>query len=285
MSDERATPDAGLATLAARQHGVVTRGQLVELGLDKDQISYRVRVGRLHRIHRSVYAVGHSRLGNEGSWLAAVLAIGEGAALSHRSAAELWRLLLPSRGEVDVTTPGRGGRNERPGLRVHRSTTLTRGDVVRLDGIQVTTVARTLVDLRRLASPAEFRQAVRQAEVRGFRLGGVEVDGTRSELEYLFLRLCSSHRLPVPEANVRVGPYLVDFLWRQARVVVETDGRRFHRGAHASQSDRRRDVELRRRGFAVHRFSYLQVTQDRAAVAAEVRRALAGWREGRTMSD
>lgn len=275
MSEESASTDALIAARAATQHGVIRSDQLRTLGIDKDRISYRVRVGRLHRIYRGVYAVGHRRLGNEGRWLAAVLASGRGAVLSHRSAAQLWRLLPPSRGSVDITVVGYGGRRNRPGLRIHRSSSLTDDDIVVRDGIRVTTPARTLIDLRRIASPQDFRKAVRQAEVLGYRLGGVEVDGTRSELEYLFLRLCRRHRLPRPEVNVPLGPYVVDFLWRERRLVVETDGAQFHRGDLAASYDRRRDAELRRRGFEVLRFSYLQVTRDRAAVAAQVRRALA----------
>jgi very-short-patch-repair endonuclease len=257
---------------------VVTLAQLRSAGLTSDGVKRRVHIGTLHRIHRGVYAVGHSNLSNEGRWLAAVLAVGGDSALGFRSAAEHQRLLSPRSGDVDVITVGSGGRSRRNGICIHRSSALQDHEVVVRDGIRVTTPARTLVDLRRVVTPEEFRAAVRQAEVRGCELGGLEVDGTRSELEYLFLRLCRRHRLPAPEVNVRVGPYVVDFLWRNERVVVETDGRRFHRGDLAAASDRRRDSELQRCGFVVLRFSYLQVTNDRAAVAAKVRRALAGWR-------
>jgi Protein of unknown function (DUF559) len=131
---------------------------------------------------------------------------------------------------VDVISAGHGGRKNRAGIRIHRSSSLTESEIVVRDGVRVTTPARTLLDLRRVVSPAEFRNAVRQAEVLDYELGGVEVDGTQSELEFMFLRLCRRHRLPMPEVNVKVGSYVVDFLWREQRVIAETDGKQFHRG-------------------------------------------------------
>jgi very-short-patch-repair endonuclease len=285
MDEKPATPGLLVARLARRQHGVVTTEQLLAAGLSKDAIHKRARSGALHRIHRCVYAVGHRGLGNEGRWLAAVLALGDEAVLSHRSGAEFLRLLEPRPGPVDVTVVGRGGREQRTGIRIHRSSSLQEKDVIRRDGIRVTAPARTLVDLRRVVPATEFRRALRQAEVLGYGLGGVEGDRTRSELEYRFLRLCRRHRLPLPEVNVRVGPYVVDFLWREQYLIVETDGRRFHRGAVASEADRRRDARLQHLGYEVRRFSYLQVTRDRVMVAAEVRRALAGWRVTRRMDE
>lgn len=270
MGDKRAT-DGVIASLAARQYGVVTIEQLGRCGIDKHAVHNRVAAGRLHRVHRGVYAVGHVALSSKGRWLAAVLALREGAALSHRSAAEHLQLLPPSQGDIDVTVNGTGGRRKRPGIRIHRSPSLKESDVIRRDGIPVTTPARTLRDLRRVVTPAEFRKAVRQAEVLGYELGGVEVDGTRSELEYLFLKLCRRYRLPEPEVNVRVGRFLVDFLWREQRLVVETDGWRYHRGALATTEDAARDRQLRRWGYAVLRFTYPEVTRDAAAVAAAVR--------------
>jgi very-short-patch-repair endonuclease len=260
-----------IAAIASRQHGIVTAAQLTTSGLGKDGIYRRARAGRLHRMHRGIYAVGHRGLGNEGRWMAAALALGEGAVLSHRSAAELWALLPPSQGAVDVAVPCGGGRETRSGIRIHRSPSLQKDATTIRNRIAVTTPARTLVDLRGAVSAAEFRRAVRQAEVFGYGLGGVEADHTRSELEYLFVRLCRRHRLPPPEVNVRVGPYLVDFLWRERRLVVETDGYRYHRGAAAFENDRTRELELGRLGYTVHRFTYRQVTAAAAEVAAAIR--------------
>lgn len=275
MRNQRATPDGAIAAIATRQHGVIGVGQLRAAGLDKFAVVRRVQAGRLHRIHRGVYAVGHEGLGSEGRWMAAVLALGEGAILSHRSAAELWNLLPVTDGRIDVTVSHAGGRRQRPGLRIHRSPSLPNSATTIRNGIAVTTPARTIADLPRVVEPNEVRRAIRQAEVRGHRLGGVEVDHTRSELEYLFLRLCRRHRLPTPAVNVRIGRFEVDFLWRHARLIVETDGYRYHRGATAFEDDRARELELGQLGYTLRRFSYRQVTEQPRAVATALRAMLA----------
>ncbi len=133
----------------------------------------------------------------------------------------------------------------------------------------ITTVARTIADLRRVLAPPKVREAIRQAEMRGYPLGGeVETDHSRSELEWRFLRLCRRHGLPEPEVNVRVGSHLVDFLWREQRLIVETDGFRYHRGRQAFDDDRSRDLELRLLGFEVIRLSAPQIRDQSAAVAS-----------------
>jgi predicted transcriptional regulator of viral defense system len=166
MSDKRASGrgDAAIAEIAARQHGVVTAQQVYAAGLTREGVRRRVGAGRLHPVFRGVYAVGHAGLGDEGKWMAAVLACGESAALSHRSAAELWGLLKPADGPVHVTVPGVGGRSKRAGINLHRSRCLTNSDTTRRYGIAVTTPARTIRDLRRTASPKLVRRAIRQAE-------------------------------------------------------------------------------------------------------------------------
>ncbi len=205
------------------QHGVVTWAQCRFAGLSREAIGRRVRSGRLHRVFRGVYAVGHAKLSNEGRWMAAVLACGDGAVLSHRSAAELWRLLPPRTGSVDVLVPGTSGRKQRPGIRLHRSTLLTQPDLTRRAAIPVTTPARTLLDLRRRASPDELSRARRQAEFFGYRTEARDrrrpIEMTRNELERRFLRLCQRHHLPSPQVNAPLLGYEVDFLWplREAR--------------------------------------------------------------------
>jgi very-short-patch-repair endonuclease len=197
-------------------------------------------------------------------------------ALSHRSAAALWRLLPPGEGLVDISVGGQGGRKRRQGIRIHRCNSLAPEHVTRRRGIPVTTPARTIADLRSLASPSELRRAIRQADVLGLPVGpDTESDGTRSELEFEFLRLCKRYSLPRPEVNVRVGPLLVDFLWQAQRYVVETDGYSFHRGRAAFEDDHARDLELRTRGYEVARFSYRQVIDEPAKVAQGIRTALA----------
>jgi very-short-patch-repair endonuclease len=207
--------------------------------------------------------------------MAAALACGEGAAVSHRSAAELWRLLKPTEGPIDISVPGDAGRARRVGIRLHRRAALQPEAVTRRYGIPVTKLAQTIADLRGCSSEKELRRAIRQAGVRGLPLGPeIDRDPTRSDLERGFLRLCRQHGLPVPEVNVRIGRHEVDFLWREARLVVETDGYRYHRGRQAFEDDRARDLDLRDRGYDVLRVSYRQVTTEPRRVAAAVRTAL-----------
>lgn len=205
-----------------------------------------------------------------------------GAALSHRSAAELWGLLSSREGPVDVSIRGDGGRARRSGIRLHRSHLLLPGSVALRGGIPVTTPAKTIADLRRtsvgkrrLIAPRDLRRAIRQAGVLGLPLGEDErSDRTRSDLERDFLRLCRVHGLPAPEVNVRVGAHLVDFLWRERRLVVETDGYRYHHGRVAFEDDRARDLDLRARGFEVIRLAAKQVDGEPRRVTEVVGAAL-----------
>jgi very-short-patch-repair endonuclease len=279
--------DLAIAETARAQHGVVTTRQLVKAGLTRAAISKRVAAGRLFRLHQGVYAVGHDALNWESRWMAAVLAYGDGAVLSHASAAALWGLLRPVDGPIDVSVMTHGGRKRRQGIRVHRCPSLagaplpTRGlqrrqtsQVTKRHGIPVTTPARTVCDLRRTLPPQLVRRAIRQAEFMGLSLAGIETDRTRSDLEGDFLRLCRHHRLPPPEVNVPFGRWTVDFLWREKRLAVETDSYLTHRGSVAFEDDRARDLDLRRAGFAIHRFSERQLEAEPAAVAADVAAAL-----------
>jgi very-short-patch-repair endonuclease len=147
--------------------------------------------------------------------------------------------------------------------------------VTRRHGIPVTKPAQTISDLRGRVSEKELRRAIRQADVLGLPIDpDIEHDRTRSDLERDFLRLCRRHRLPAPEVNVRIGSREVDFLWREARLVVETDGYRYHRGRQAFEDDRARDLDLRSQGYDVLHFSYRQVTEEPERVGTVVRDAL-----------
>jgi very-short-patch-repair endonuclease len=275
MRAKGANPEMVLAEIAARQHGVVSRTQLLRAGIGEAGVSRRVQKGHLHRVHRGIYAVGHRGLSQEGRWMAAVLACGGGAVLSHRSAAELWELLDPADRWVDVSVPTMSGRKSRAGIRVYRRASLLPALTTLRKSIPVTTPAQTIADLKRVTPAALLRRAIRQAEVRGLHTGIDEKgERTRSELEYLFLRLCRRHQLPMPEVNVRIGPYEVDFLWPQQRVIVETDGYRFHRGAQAFEDDHERDLRLRAQGYDVLRLSYKQVTESPRPTISVVRLAL-----------
>jgi hypothetical protein len=276
--------DRRIADLAARQHGVVSRAQLERAGLTDGAIRARLRVRRLIPLHRGVYAVGHDHLTHAGRWMAAVLAGGPGAVLSHRSAAALWELRPPSAGAVDILLAGRHKRGPR-GVTVHRTRRLTAHELTSKDGIPVTTAARTLLDLAEAVPRRTLVRAVEEAEVRELfdlaqlraaiaanpgRSGGVILGAvlsqerigetvTRSELEDAFLSLVARLGFPAPATNVRLAGCEAHFLWRDQRLVVETDGYRFHRTAGALDRDRAKDLDLAAAGYRVLRFSYRQV--------------------------
>ena len=194
--------------------------------------------------------------------------------MSHRSAAALWGMLRPYAGPIEVTLRGNGGREKRKGIKIHRSSTLIAGVVVLHDNIAVTRPKRTLRDLHRTPPQPVFRLAVRRAL--DLRLIGSsdlrsEDQLTRSELERLFLALCRRHRLPQPEVNARVGQFEVDFLWRDRRLIVETDGFQHHWHRDAFEGDRARDTRLQCQGFRVVRFTYRQIIHSSAEIAASLR--------------
>jgi very-short-patch-repair endonuclease len=281
-----------IAALADRQHGVVALRQLRELGLSARAVSHRAARGRLHRIHRSVYAVGRSNLTGRGHWMAAVLACGPRAALSHRSGAGLAGLRQGNRLRADVSLPSASAR-PRKGIEVHSSVTLTAEDITIVDGIPCTTVARTLVDLGDVVPRRAVEKAVEQAEIlQLFDLNAVEqaieragprrgtgillsvleeLSGptlTASELEEAFLALCRDAGLRTPEVNVWMtlsdgSAIKVDFLWRRERLAVETDGHPFHRTRQSRERDTRRDVLLRLEGFEPVRFTGRQVALEK----------------------
>jgi very-short-patch-repair endonuclease len=277
MRHKSANPDREIAKIATRQYGVVSIAQLREAGLDGSAVRRRTRAGRLHSIHRGVYVVGHSHLSAEGRWMAAVLACGTGAVLSHRAAAAAWRLLpdQPS-APVDVSVLSDTGKKIKRGIRLHRRPSLDPKSITWHRRIPTTTPARTIIDLGKVVSSAEVRRARRQAAVLGLRIDGDDKDdATRSELEFLFLKLCRRYRLPIPEVNVRIDGVLVDFAWRERRLIVETDGYRYHRGRTSFENERTRDLRLRSNGFEVVRLTYDQVVRQSSETAAVLSKLLA----------
>lgn len=283
MVTKSASVDSQLARIARVQHGIVTTKQLGEVGLTSPAISKRLRRGRLFRVYQGVYALGHDGLDQEARWMAAVLACGPGAVLSHGCATVHWGLLRPLDGPIDITVPTQDGRRRRSGVRIHRCATFeahlrTSGYEKRLatvrDHIPVTTVPRTLVDIRDTLPPRLVRRAIRQAEFLGLGLGEIRTDRTRSDLERSFLRLCRRQGWPLPEVNVQIGGMTVDFLWRDARLVVETDSYATHGGTVAFEDDHDRDLRLRRLGYSVHRFSERQLEEEPGAVIEDVTAAL-----------
>ncbi len=263
--------NAQLAKLATRQHGVVTAAQLRELGLSRATITHRADAGRLHRIHRGVYAVGHDRLSEKGRYMAAVLAAGDGAALAGLSAAALWQAWKRKVPEIDVVAPR--GRRPKPGFRLHTTRHLHHTDVTTHDGIPVTTIARTLVDLTDTLTAHQLANVIHEAEFRNrfnraatlaamTRANGrrnlaklaealrSDGAGTRSELEDRFLSLVAD--LPQPGVNTRIEGLEVDFAW--PGLVVEVDGPG-HRRARTQREDAVRDAILHAAGYSVPRLT------------------------------
>jgi hypothetical protein len=205
--------------------------------------------------------------------MAAVLALGPGAALSHMSAAALWGLLRPEGGPIDVSVPSNSGRRRRDGIRVHRCRSLTADQITERYRIPVTTPDRTIEDLHGNVPPHLVRRATRQAELAKYPLTArarAGTKGTRSDLELDFLAFCAEHGIPRPEVNVRIGKWRVDFLWRAERVVVETDFFDYHRGSVPFEDDHQRDLDLRRAGYAVRRYTGAQIRDHPALVVADL---------------
>jgi very-short-patch-repair endonuclease len=291
---DKHSADRRILDLGARQHDVVDRAQLLALGLDDRAIGRRMRAGQLHRKHRGVYAVGHPRLTTHGRFLAAVFSCGDRAVLSHQSAAVLWGL-LPERGpRIDLTVPSSGGRKRRGAVIVHRSP-LPADEVTVKDAIPVTTPARTLIDLADVLPRRHFERALDEAHYlrldltdlrprHGRRGCGVlarvlaEHDRgstrTRSELEERMLALCRRGGLPAPQVNAKVEGYAVDFAWRDAGLVVETDGWAAHGTRRAFERDRLRDADLTAAGWRVVRITRRRLERDAEAVAGQLERLL-----------
>lgn len=291
---------ARVAAIAARQHGVISRRQLLAAGVSSATIARWARTGHLHRLHRGVFAVGHPNVSREGRLLAAVLVCGDGAVLSHSSAAWLWRLVAAAgrdlgpwlRGAIHVTI-GRERRSGPRGIVVHRPRVLESSDRTVHFGIPVTTATRTLFDqsatlshtaLRRQFEQADYLELLdrrRLAELldgAGGRRGlgtlrtllaqrALSLDETRSVLERRVLRICRDHAIPQPAVNVPVLGYEVDFFWPDARLVVEADGGQ-HRGRQRDR-DNERDARLTRAGILVRRYSSLALA-DESLVATEL---------------
>lgn len=297
----RGSKDAAIGRLADAQYGLITRGQLIERGVGRRGIAERLRTGRLRRLHRGVYAVGHQVLRAEAYWLAGVLACGPGAALSHRSAAALWELRGDASTFVEVTVSGRNGRQSRPGIRVHRPVRLGPADVTRREGIPVTTVARTLLDLADVLPEQALKRAIDQAEYRGLfdmasleaavrssqarrgrkvlMLAGGPAELTRSELERRFLAFVDRHRLPRPAVGLPLEGYELDFFWPEAKLIAELDGREAHLTREAFESDRARDRRLLTAGVRTVRITDRALREDDGELATQLA-ALVGARKG-----
>jgi predicted transcriptional regulator of viral defense system len=303
--------DAQLAALAPGRDGIFTLAELAELGLGRRAVGKRAAAGRLHRVHHAVYSVVPPELLTvRGRYRAATLACSgsrHAAALSHRSAADLHGLRECHRRVVEVVVPGRTT-HRHPGIQVHRSIHLadSGADLTVVDGIRVTTVARTLLDLAAVVPARALERALDRAEqlrvhdecalndqllrnprhpgagrlrtvLDRYRIGAAITD---SELEETFLAFCRDHGLPTPEVRAAIDPgdgaglLQPDAVWRDQRVIVELDGERVHRTHRAFHVDRVRDQRLLSAGWRVVRVTWHQLTKRPHELAAILWRIL-----------
>jgi very-short-patch-repair endonuclease len=285
--------DTRLAELAARQHGTVATRQLRALGYSKRAIHDRVAAGRLHRLHRGVYAVGHTRMSMRGRWMAAVLACGPGAVLSHHAAAALWGLRSAPAGPIDVTATSR---HDIDGIRCHLAQTIHPDDRTTIDAIPATSIARVLLDLAEILHAQRLRstlEAAQRADLLNINAVHALIDRspgrhglkslqaaisqlhdeapwTQSELERAFLELTRHAHLPEPQTNVFVAGQLVDCLWREHNLIVELDGWTFHKTKRAFEGDREKDARLVLADWRVVRLTYKRVRYESESVARDL---------------
>lgn len=296
-----ASADRVIGELASRQYGVVSRRQLIDSGISTGQIDGRLGRGQLHQLHRSIYVVGHRTVGRRGRWLAAVLAGGRDAVLSHRSAGEAWGVTRGATAPIEVTR--RTGWRAPAGIRAHRGK-ISSDEVTEVDGIPVTTVPRTVLDLARVLDRKQLDRVLNEVEVLGLTdalslpdlldryprrpgsalLRAVLADlgagrgATVNDFEALFADLIAVHDLPIPRFNADLsvrGRFIrPDALWDRQRVIVELDGRAAHGTALAFETDRERDRLLLADGWRVVRVTWRQLREDPARITADLRAVL-----------
>ena len=277
-----------LHRLAEPQHGHVTRQQLLAMGVSGSEIQHLVEKGLLIRVHAGVYALGYRQRTPKAMAAAAALACGDGAVLSHDSAAALYGLREWPR-IPEVTT---AVRRRRPGIRVHRSGTLMETDVTRQYGIPVTTAARAILDISSRLSDAELIQTVSDARraarlgptalhrllatsVRAARLIDPEQAPSESILKATFLLFIRQHRLPPPLTEQPFHGFRVDAIYPAHRLIVELDGYDFHRDRAQFETDRARDAVALAHGFVTFRITWRRLTVEPARLAAQLRAVLA----------
>jgi very-short-patch-repair endonuclease len=282
--------------LAADQNGIVTRAQLLDAGVSEWAVARALRSGTLHLLHRGVYAtIAPELLSEDALLLSALFAAGPGAFLSHGTAAWRWRIISAPPFAVEVSAPHR--RSAGPGITLHRHGVLRPGDIVHNGRFPTTSVARTLLDLAARYEPQPLLNALAEAEfqhdlrpddiIRTLRRGhpgsanlraalDTHAPGhghAKSRLERRFRALLIRHGIVLPERNQRLGPYTVDCLWRDRRVVVELDGRQ-HARPHQAESDDDRDLWLRRHRYVPRRYGTKQVDGQPGAVITDLLDAL-----------
>jgi very-short-patch-repair endonuclease len=284
----------GIWTLARQQHGVVTRTQLLAHGFTREAIQHRVERGRLHPLHRGVYAVGRPEASQLGRWMAAVLSCGPEALLGYRSATALWGMVERVPGAIEIVVPSHVDRR-RPGLRVHRQAGLVPDDRDSHELIPVTSPASTLIDYASQASREHLERAVNAAD----RLGRIDPEALRdtvestpvrpgvaplrtllsrpdfsrtdSFLERRFLKLVRDAALPAPQTQASVNGFRVDFHWPALGLVVETDGLRYHRTPTQQSRDLKREQVHAAAGLRALRFTAAQVRYEPSEVITILR--------------
>jgi very-short-patch-repair endonuclease len=298
-----AAREVAIAEVAATQHNQVTLTQLVRAGFSDNAIRHRLGNGSLHRPYRGVYSLGRPPVTANEHRMAAVLACGRGAALSHATAGDQLDLRASASALIDVTSPTGAGRRL-AGIRAHRSRNLAPCDTVLVDGIPTTSWARTLLDLASTLHPEALAAALDRAEItRVFDLAELQdvlernpghhgqrplralltslnpvTKRTRNDFERDFLELIRDAGLPTPEVNATL--YLEgrtihpDFLWREHRLIAETDGWETHRTRWAFERDRARDQLLLRAHYRTVRVTYAQLLREPATVLATIQAAL-----------
>ena len=298
------TPVRALAEIAKRQHGIVARSQVEGLGVAGNTVDRWIRTGRLHRVHPGVYAVGHTAITRRGRWMAAMLASGDGAVLSHRSATALWGIWGSGGEATHVTVP----RKSRSSRSIRRHFGVLPDDEREIhDGIPVTSAARAILDLAAEKGEAAAEAALRESEYLGIygrtslpalldrhprhpgtpmcraALEQVRDDPggrLRSPLEELFLPFLDARRIPRPRLNfwLSVGDdhYQVDCLWPDARLIAELDGFQSHGTKRAFRKDRKRDRRLGAAGFHIVRITEDQLATEPEDLAADLRQTLEG---------
>ena len=294
---DRVPLDVRIAQIANRRNRVITWDQLVDAGISRRAVAHRVATGRLYRQHTGVYLLDPPQQASRMTLLTAAAAACEpDAVVSYRSAAELWGLLPPHDGDIDVTVTGRNP-GARPGVRRHRSRTLDPRDIRTRRGIRVTSPARTIIDnardpdLEELLGVAIATERVTERQIDAaiarcpVRQGVARVHAilhqeggprwTRSWGERRLLALVRQAGLPVPDTNVPLHGFVVDALWPDLRLVVEVDGYEFHGRRASFESDRARDATLVAAGYRVIRFTAVQLRDEPLVVIARLAAALA----------
>lgn len=292
--------EEAIAGIAAGQDNLITSDQLAELELGRGAVAHRLATGRWQRLHNGVYLIGPAPPTHTARARAAIFACGEGAVLSHHTAAALHELIPADQAaEVHVTVAGRNP-GTREGLVVHRVAVLPSDERAMRHGLPVTSPARTVCDIAAGAGPGEierilaegrFRGVVRDRDVlraidraptrrgssvlRALLEAELESGYTRSGAERRLLRLIRAAGLPRPKLNEPLLGYVVDFLWPAERLIVEVDGFRAHGRRQSFESDRRRDQRLVAAGYRVIRVTWIQLRDEPIAVITRIAQALA----------